>query len=69
MIMKNTFFCDVMPRGSCKKRRFGGTPVLTRATWRNNPRNMAFFIITAVKTSNLATYDQFLETDVCLKIR
>jgi hypothetical protein len=24
LIMKNAIFCDVTPRGSCKKQRFGG---------------------------------------------
>jgi hypothetical protein len=38
LIMKNGIFWDVMPRGSCRNRRFGGTvSVLTRATWHNIP--------------------------------
>jgi hypothetical protein len=37
--MKNVVFWDVTPYGSCKNRRFGGTPVLTRATRRNIPKD------------------------------
>jgi hypothetical protein len=37
ILLKNAVFWDVMPCGSCKNRRFGGTSVLTKATRRNIP--------------------------------
>jgi hypothetical protein len=40
---------------------FSETSVLTRATWRNIPED-AFFIVTAVKTSNLTYAFNFEET-------
>jgi hypothetical protein len=43
--MKNGVFWVVTPCGSCKNRRFGGTWRLLQKT--------PFFIVTAVKTSNL----------------
>jgi hypothetical protein len=45
--MKNAVFWDVAPCSSCVNRRFGGTYRLHLQT--------AFFIVTAVKTSNLTT--------------
>jgi hypothetical protein len=37
--MKNAVIWDVAPCGSLKNRRFGGTSVLTRVTWRNIPED------------------------------
>jgi hypothetical protein len=37
--MKNVVFWDVTPCSSRKNRRFGGMSVLTRATWRNIPKD------------------------------
>jgi hypothetical protein len=68
-IMKNSVFRDVTPCGSCKNRRFGGTWLLLhqgdKNLWTRNKRRFLqephgvtsqktpFFIVTAVKTSNL----------------
>jgi hypothetical protein len=47
--MKNVVFWDVMPCGSWRNRRFGGTSVLTRATRRHIPQDYLLHILVAVK--------------------
>jgi hypothetical protein len=55
--MKNAIFWDVTPCGSCKNRRFGGTSVLTRATWRNIPEDG---ILNSHHCGNLKSYQEQL---------
>jgi hypothetical protein len=47
--LKNAVFWDVTPCGSCKNRPFGGTPHDVAS-----PKT-TFFIVTAVKTSDLTS--------------
>jgi hypothetical protein len=88
--MKNGVFWDVMPCGSCKNRRFGGTSssfikvtrigelgttlaatsnrrTLRRSWFLQEPHGLTsqktpFFIVTAVKTSNLTQQKRIFDS-------
>jgi hypothetical protein len=69
--MKNAVFWDLTPYDTCKNRRFGGRIVLwwrryvlPKCRFLHDPHGVisqktAFFIVTAMKTSNLTKYFMF----------
>jgi hypothetical protein len=68
--MKNAVFWDVTPHGSCKKRRFGGTSILTTATRRYIPVDGIHFIslkfnITFFKVYHLPNLESTAKFHLC----
>jgi hypothetical protein len=62
--MKNVVFLDVALCRSCLNRRFGGTSVNARST----SKQTTFFIVTAVKASNLTRVEtNFLSISAAIR--
>jgi hypothetical protein len=65
MIMKDTVFWDITPRGSCKNRRLGGTYLLLHQSERNQRDSVFQLLVTANVPSSLNLFTLMMEAISC----